>query len=110
VSLTAPGLPPVLACNCDPEASPTPTAVASLSKRKAVLQVSTLYPHDIVTVTIILLLVERGVIEALKPVMSVKLPLVVENVSVFVVDTTCKIPPDRDTAPIQDELPPPGSV
>jgi hypothetical protein len=52
------------------------------------------------TITRILLEVDLGVMLALKPVISVKLVLVVENVSVLVVDTTCKIPPDRDTAPI----------
>jgi len=62
------------------------------------------------TITKILLDVERGVIVAVKPVKVVKDVLDIVKVSVFVVDTTCKIPPDRDTAPIQDEAPPPGSV
>jgi len=62
------------------------------------------------TITKILLEVDRGVIVAVRPVRVVNVVDDIVKVSVLVVDTTCKIPPDRDTAPIQDELPPPGSV
>jgi hypothetical protein len=57
-----------------------------------------------------LLEVDLGVIVDDKPVMSTKEAVDEVNVSVLVVDTTWRIPPDRDTAPIQDEADPPGSV
>jgi hypothetical protein len=54
------------------------------------------------TLTKILLDVDRGVIVADKPVTATKLPVVTLalKASVLVVDTTWRIPPDRDTAPI----------
>jgi hypothetical protein len=52
------------------------------------------------TRTRILLDVERGVMVAERPVISTPVVLVVANVSVLVVDTTCRIVPEPRVAPL----------
>ena len=84
---------PVVVLDLFPASAPMPTGVLSRNNRVINWFAVSEAQESNEYITKILLLVALGVIEADKPVMSEKVELVILNVSVFVVDTTCNTLP-----------------
>jgi len=82
---------PVVVLDLSSASAPTPTGVLSRNNRVINWFTASLAQESNEYMTKILLLVALGVIEAENPVTSANVELVIANVSVFVVDTTCKI-------------------